>query len=102
MFSNIVSEQCSVFYIPNPLYNRTTDTITMETLLGVSGEILEYIKAGDWITIEEVIEQMEFTETKAAKVLYFLSEFEFIEFDSDKKQIRITDLGKRLVELPEI
>jgi DNA-binding IclR family transcriptional regulator len=74
----------------------------METLLGVSGEILEYIKAGDWITTEEVIEQMEFTETKAVKVLDFLSEFGFIEFDSDKEKIRIADLGKRLLELPEI
>ena len=68
----------------------------------VSGEILEYIKTGDWITTEEVIEQMEFTETKAVKVLDFLPEFGFIEFDSDKEKIRIADLGKRLLELPEI
>ena len=74
----------------------------METLLRVSGEILEHIKAEDWVTIEKVIEQMGFTETKVAKLLDFLSEFEFIEFDSDKKKIRITDLGKRLLELPEI
>jgi predicted transcriptional regulator len=74
----------------------------MATLLRVSGEILEYINAEDWITIEKVIEQMGFTETKVAKLLDFLSEFEFIEFDSDKKKIRITDLGKRLLELPEI
>ena len=74
----------------------------MATLLRVSEGVLEYTKTGDWITAEEVIKQMEFTETKAMKVLDFLSEFEFIEFDSDRKQIRITDLGKRLLELPEI
>jgi len=102
VFSNIVSEQCSVFYIPNPLCNRTTDTIMMATLLRISGEILEHIKAEDWVTIEEFIEQMGFAETKVMKILDFLSEFEFIEFDSDKKKIRITDLGKRLLELPEI
>lgn len=102
MFSNIISKHCSVSYITNPLYDKTIDTISMETLLRVSGEILEYIPVGDWIMIEEVIEQMGFTETKAMKVLDFLSEFGFIEFDSDKKKVRITDLGKRLLELPEI
>ena len=71
----------------------------MATLLMVSVEILEHIKAEDWVTIEKVIEQMGFTETK---ILDFLSEFEFIEFDADKKKIRIADLGKRLLELPEI
>ncbi len=91
-----------IFYIPNPLCNRTTDTIMMATLLMVSVEILEHIKAEDWVTIEKVIEQMGFTETKVTKILDFLSEFEFIEFDADKKQIRIADLGKRLLELPEI
>ncbi|RZN37203.1 MAG: hypothetical protein EF813_05850 [Methanosarcinales archaeon] len=74
----------------------------MATLLMVSVEILEHIKAEDWVTIEKVIEQMGFTETKVTKILDFLSEFEFIEFDADKKKIRIADLGKRLLELPEI
>ena len=74
----------------------------MDTLLCASGEMLECIKAGDWITTEEVTEQMGFTETKAAKVLNFLSEFGFIKFDSDKKKIRIADLGKRMLELSEI
>ncbi len=74
----------------------------MDTLLWVSGVILEHIKAEGWVTIEKVIEQMGFTETKVMEILDFLSEFEFIEFDSNKKKIRITDLGKRLLELPEI
>ena len=74
----------------------------MATLLRVSGGILELIKAEDWVTIEKVIEQMEVTETKVMKILDFMSESEFIEFDADKKKIRIADLGKRLLELPEI
>ena len=74
----------------------------MATLLRVSGEILEHIKTEDWVTIEEFIEQRGFAETKVIKVLDFLSEFEFIEFDADKKKIRIADLGKRLLELSEI
>jgi predicted transcriptional regulator len=102
MFSNIVSEHCSVSYIPNALYDRTIDTIMMTTLLRVSDGILEYIKTGDWITIGEVIGQLDLTEEELMKVLDFLSEFEFIEFDADRKKIGITDLGKRLLELPEI
>ena len=74
----------------------------MTTLLRISGEMLERIKAEDWVTIERVIEQMGFAETKVMKILDFLSEFKFIELDSDKKKIRIADLGKRLLELPEI
>ena len=71
-------------------------------ITGFLDSALEYIQTGDWITTEEVIAQMEFTETKAVKVLDFLSEFGFTEFDSDKEKIRIADLGKRLLELPEI
>lgn len=71
-------------------------------MLDVSGEILEYIKAGDWTVNGEIIEQTDLAEEKVIKILDFLSEFGFIEFDSDKKRIRIADLGKRFLELPEI
>lgn len=76
--------------------------MVMATLLMVSGGILEYIKTEDWIAIGEVIRQLDLTEEELMKVLDFLSEFEFIEFDADRKKIRITDLGKRLLELPKI
>lgn len=71
-------------------------------MLIISGEILEYIKAGDWTTIEEIIEQTDLAEETLIKILNFLSEFSFIEFDSGKKKIQITDHGTRLLELPEI
>ena len=74
----------------------------MATLLRISGDILEYIKTGDWTAIEEIIGQIDLTGETLAKILDFLSEFSFIEFDSGKKKIRITDHGKRLLELPEI
>jgi len=71
------------------------------TMLEVSGEILEDIKAGNWTSIEEIIGQTDLAEEKLIKILDFLSEFGFIEFDSDKKRIRIDYLGKKLLELPD-
>jgi len=76
--------------------------IPMTIAFRVSGEILEYIKAGGWTTIEEIIEQAGIVPAKSIKILDFLSEFGFIEFDSDNTRIRITDLGERFLELPEI
>ena len=74
----------------------------MTTAFWISGEILEYIKTGGWIAVEEISEQIDLAEEQSIKILDFLSEFEFIKFDADKKKIRITDLGKRFLELPEI
>ena len=70
-------------------------------MLEVSGEILEDIKAGNWTSIEEIIGQTDLAEEKLIKILDFLSEFGFIEFDFDKKRIRIAYLGKKLIELPD-
>ncbi len=67
-----------------------------------SGEILEYIKTGGWIVIEEISQQVGIVHEKLIKILDFLSEFGFIEFDSDNTRIRITNLGKKFLELPEI
>ena len=74
----------------------------MATAFWISGEILEYIKTGDWVAIGEIIEQIDLAQEKMVKILNFLSEFGFTEFDSDKNRIRITYLGERLLELPEI
>ena len=74
----------------------------MTTAFRVSGGILEYIKTGGWTTVGEISEQVGIVPEKSIKVLDFLSEFGFIEFDSDNTRIRITDLGERFLELPEI
>lgn len=71
-------------------------------MLRVSGDVLEYIKAGDWTTIKEIARQIDLTEKTLVKILDFLFEFDFIEFDSDKNRIRITGHGKKLLKLPEI
>lgn len=76
--------------------------LQMTTAFRISGEILGYINTGGWITIEETSEQIGIAPTKSMKILDFLSEFGFIEFDADKGKIRITELGERFLELPEI
>ena len=75
----------------------------MTALLKLSGEVLEYVRSGDWATVEEIARHTDhITHEKLIKVLDFLSEYEFIEFDADKKKIRTTGHGKMLLELPEI
>ena len=102
MFRNNVQKQCFETYIPKLLDSLTTDALQMTTAFRISGEILEYIKTGGWITIEEISGQVGISHEKLIKILDFLSEFGFIEFDSDNTLIRITDLGERFLELPEI
>ncbi len=74
----------------------------MTTAFRISGEILEYIKTGGWITVRDISKQVGIAPEKSIKILDFLSEFEFIEFDPDNTRIRITDLGEGFLELPEI
>nr|QNO49629.1 hypothetical protein AIHMFPNM_00032 [Methanosarcinales archaeon ANME-2c ERB4] len=76
--------------------------LPMTTTFWISGEILEYIKTGGWIVIEEIGRQIGIAPEKSIKILDFLSEFGFIEFDSDNTRIRITNLGEKFLELPEI
>jgi len=102
MFRNIVQKQCFETYIPKLLGNPTTDRLSMTTAFRISGEILEYIKTGGWITVEETSGQVGIAPAKSMEILDFLSEFGFIEFDADKGKIRISDLGERFLELPEI
>ena len=63
---------------------------------------MDYIKTRGWITVEDASKQVGIASEKSIKILDFLSEFGFIEFDSDNTRIRITDLGERFLELPEI
>ncbi len=63
---------------------------------------MEYIKTGGWITVGEISGQVGIAPEKSMKILDFLSEFGFIEFDSDNARIRITYLGERFLKLPDI
>lgn len=74
----------------------------MTTAFRISGEILEYIKTCGWVPVREASGQVSIAHDKSMEILDFLSEFGFIEFDSDNTRIRITDLGERFLELPEV
>ena len=74
----------------------------MTTAFRISGEILGYIKTGGWTTVGEISKQVGIASAKSMEILDFLSEFGFVEFDANKREIRITDLGERFLELPEI
>ena len=63
---------------------------------------MAYLRNNDWVTIEEIIEQTELTKAKGIKVLEFLSEFNFIEFDASKEKTRITDSALKLLNLPDM
>ena len=63
--------------------------------------ILEYSDTGGWVAIEEVAKQSDIAPAKTMEILGFLSEFEFIAFDSDKNTIKLIHLGKRFIKLPD-
>ena len=51
--------------------------------------------------VEDAIEQMELTKERGMNVLDFLSEFDFIEFDTPKEKIRIKNPSFQLLTIPE-
>ncbi len=73
----------------------------MTTAAYILENILEYLDTGGWVAIEEVIKQIGITPVKSMELLFFLFEFEFIAFDSDKELIKLIDLGKRFIKFPE-
>ncbi len=74
----------------------------MKTATHILGNLLEYLYPDGWIEIEEVIKQIGITPAKSMEILDFLSEFEFIAFDSNKRMIKLVDLGNRFIKLPDI
>ncbi len=73
----------------------------MTTSACILENILEYLDANDWVAIEEVAKQSGIAPAKTMEIFGFLSEFEFIAFDSDKNMIKLIDIGKRFIKLPE-
>ena len=63
----------------------------MTTAFRVSGGVLDYIRSGDWAAVGEIVRHTDLTHEKLIQVLDFLSEFKFVEFDSDKNKIRIME-----------
>ncbi len=73
----------------------------MTTAAYILENILEYLDTGSWIALEEVIKQVGIAPVKSMELLDFLSSFEFIAFDSDKRLIKLIDLGNRFIKLPD-
>jgi hypothetical protein len=63
--------------------------------------VLAYLRNKDWVMVEDAIEQMELTKEKGMSVLDFLSEFDFIKFDTPKEKIRIKNPSLQLMTIPE-
>ncbi|MEA1894764.1 MAG: hypothetical protein U9N36_06120 [Euryarchaeota archaeon] len=63
--------------------------------------VLTYLRNKDWVAVEDTIEQMGLTKEAGMHVLDFLSEFNFIEFDTSKEKIRITSPSLQLLAIPE-
>lgn len=92
------------FALPGIIQNYlsgTTDVSQVTTTTCVLENVLEYSNTGAWVAIEEVAKQSGIAPIKTMEILGFLSEFEFIAFDSDKKAIKLIDLGKRFIKLPD-
>ncbi len=64
--------------------------------------VLTYLRDNDWVTIEEIIEQIGLAKEKGMKILDFLSECDFIEFDTPKEKIRSTNSALQLLNMPDI
>lgn len=73
----------------------------MTTAAYILENTLECLDTGGWIAIEEVIKQIGIAPVKLMEILDFLSEFEFIAFDSDKRMVKLNDLGNRFMKLPD-
>jgi len=92
MFSNTV---------PPSFCMNVTNVSVMAEWCQILELVLAYLRNKDWVTVEDTIEQMELTKEAGINVLNFLSEFNFIEFDTSKEKIRITDPSVRLLTMPD-
>jgi RIO-like serine/threonine protein kinase len=86
---------------PKLFRSGTTDVLQVTTTDGALENILECSNNGTWVAIEEIVRQSGITPIKTMEILGFLSKFEFIAFDSDKKAVKLIDLGKRFIKLPD-
>ena len=52
---------------------------------------------GKWHEVEEIAKEVALPESKVKKILDFLAEFKFIEFDEGKKKSKATPYGRRIL-----
>jgi DNA-binding IclR family transcriptional regulator len=80
---------------------NVTNTSVMTEWCRILELLLAHLKSKDWVAVGDAIEQMELTKETGMNVLNFLSEFNFIEFDTSKEKIRITNQSLRLLTMPD-
>ena len=80
---------------------NVTNVSVMEKWCQILELVLAYLRNKDWVMVEDAIEQMELTKEKGMNVLDFLSEFDFIKFDTPKEKIRIKNPSLQLMTIPE-
>lgn len=59
--------------------------------------ILLHLKKGEWTEISEVIRAVDLSKELTEKILEFLEISNFIEFDNERKRIKINKLGKSML-----
>ena len=102
MLLNCVTELCSVTLLPVPFCMNVTNISVMAEWCQILELVLAYLKSKDWVAVGDAIEQTELTKEMGMNVLNFLSEFNFIEFDTSKEKIRITNQSLRLLTITDI
>ncbi len=80
---------------------NVTNVIVVASWCQILELVLAYLRDKDWVTVEDTIEQMELAKEKGMSVLDFLYEFNFIEFDTSKEKIRITNPSVQLLTMPD-
>ncbi len=100
MLLNYVTKLCLVTLFLPPFCMNVTDVGVM-TWCQILELVLAYMSNKDWVAVEDTIEQMELTKEDGMNVLDFLSEFNFIEFDTSKEKIRITNPSLQLLTMPD-
>ena len=60
-------------------------------------DIFHVFGDGKWHEINEIANEVALPESKVEKILDFLAEFKFIEFDEEKKRGRATPHGQKIL-----
>ncbi len=64
-------------------------------------KILHYLKEEDWVEISKIKQHASLPDEKFTPLLEFLAYSTFIDFDNERKKIRIDSNGKLLLGIQE-
>ncbi|MGB9756719.1 MAG: hypothetical protein ACPLVJ_02935 [Candidatus Bathyarchaeales archaeon] len=58
---------------------------------------MEYLKDGQWHTIEEMREKMRLSEAQIQQIITFLGEYNFITINQTEKKVKIEETIRRFL-----